>query len=293
MSTATHGGQLTCGRPNGALAPPLLSSHSRDWKGITVELHRFRDVDVVLATPDHVISVHVAGTVNLLQRRGGSSAIKHLTAGDVIVTPAGEPKTWRHSGEAMVIVLRLAPTYVERIALEEGLSRVELQDNFGTRDTCAEQLGKKLLSGLETEGEASQIYVETLANQLALHLLQTYSATQSLAERRAAKLSPFKLQRAIDYIDEHLRDDLTLSSISEALAMSPGHFAHALRQSTGLPPHRYVLERRIERAKSLLRQTELPITEVAQLIGCASHSHFSVLFHRSTGCSPRDYRSGD
>jgi len=293
MSTATHGGQLTCGCPNGALAPPLLSSHSRDWKGITVELHRFRDVDVVLATPDHVISVHVAGTVNLLQRRGGSSAIKHLTAGDVIVTPAGEPKTWRHSGEAMVIVLRLAPTYVERIALEEGLSRVELQDNFGTRDTCAEQLGKKLLSGLETEGEASQIYVETLANQLALHLLQTYSATQSLAERRAAKLSPFKLQRAIDYIDEHLRDDLTLSSISEALAMSPGHFAHAFRQSTGLPPHRYVLERRIERAKSLLRQTELPITEVAQLIGCASHSHFSVLFHRSTGCSPRDYRSGD
>ena len=125
-----------------------------------------------------------------------------------------------------------------------------------------------------------------LANQLALHLLQTYSATQGLAERRAAKLSPFKLQRAIDYIDEHLREDLTLSNISEALAMSPGHFAHAFRQSTGLPPHRYVLERRIERAKSLLRQTELPITEVAHLIGCASHSHFSVLFHRSTGCSP-------
>ena len=85
----------------------------------------------------------------------------------------------------------------------------------------------------------------------------------------------------------------SLPEIAQVLAMSPGHFAHAFRETTGLPPHRYVLERRVERAKSLLRGTNLPIIEIAGRIGCASHSHFSVMFHRMTGQAPRDYRNQD
>jgi len=97
--------------------------------------------------------------------------------------------------------------------------------------------------------------------------------------------------RAIEYIDENLREDLTLPNIAQSVAISAGHFAHAFRQTTGLPPHRFVLERRIERAKTLLRETDLPITEIAQRVGCASHSHFSVMFHRTTGLTPRDFRN--
>jgi AraC family transcriptional regulator len=84
---------------------------------------------------------------------------------------------------------------------------------------------------------------------------------------------------------------LTLSAIADAVALSPGHFAHAFRQATGVAPHRYVLERRVERAKALLRQSDMPITEIADRIGCSSHSHFSVLFHRITGLTPRQFRA--
>ena len=99
------------------------------------------------------------------------------------------------------------------------------------------------------------------------------------------------MRRAIEYIDDNLRGELTLAAIAEAVALSPGHFAHAFRQATGVAPHRYVLERRVERAKMLLRQSDMPITEIAERVGCSSHSHFSVLFHRITGLTPRQFRT--
>jgi len=91
-------------------------------------------------------------------------------------------------------------------------------------------------------------------------------------------------------IDANLRDDMALSELARVVSMSPGHFSHLFRQTVGVPPHRFVLERRIERAKALLRDTELPITEIAQRVGCASHSHLTVMFHRDTGVTPRDFR---
>jgi len=72
--------------------------------------------------------------------------------------------------------------------------------------------------------------------------------------------------------------------------MSAFHFAHLFKQTTGLSPYRYVIELRLERAKSLLRSTELPITEIAQQVGYWNNSHFAVAFHRATGVTPRDFR---
>ena len=73
--------------------------------------------------------------------------------------------------------------------------------------------------------------------------------------------------------------------------MSPYHFAHAFRQTTGLAPHRYVIQRRIERARFLLRETDLSITEIAHQVGYANQSNFSVVFHQLTGQTPRGFRN--
>jgi AraC family transcriptional regulator len=108
-----------------------------------------------------------------------------------------------------------------------------------------------------------------------------------------ARLSPHKLRRAVEYIDDNLKGELTLASIAESVALSPGHFAHAFRQATGVTPHRYVLERRVERAKNLLTHSDMSITEIANCVGCSSPSHFSVLFHRITGVTPREFRKLD
>jgi AraC family transcriptional regulator len=108
-----------------------------------------------------------------------------------------------------------------------------------------------------------------------------------VAEPRAQVVA-IKFQRT-----DHRREsvwDLTVEVIAEALSMSSSHFARAFKQTTGLAPHHYVLERRIEKAKSLLRETDEAIGEIAHQIGFATASHFSVAFQRYMARTPRQYR---
>ncbi len=95
----------------------------------------------------------------------------------------------------------------------------------------------------------------------------------------------------MDYVESNLASDLTLEEIARALAMSAGHFAPAFKNTTGVPPHRYVVERRIgKQAKLLLRESELPIGNLATLVGFSTHSHFCATFQKLVGESPRSFR---
>jgi AraC family transcriptional regulator len=290
-------GQVNAGRTRHASSAlphaPLLSSASRHWDGIVVELHHFDTVDVVVPVREHLVGVHVTGAVTLLQARNGKASVRHLRAGDVTVTPVGEPKRFQHTGENVVLILRLAPDFVQQVAGDEyalNPTRFELQESLGARDPELVAIGNRLLAGLGTEGTPTRMLVESLTVELSIHLLRQYGSAPLSERRPVSRLSPRKLQRVVEYIDANLREDMALDDLAGLHAMSRSHFAHLFRTTTGLPPHRFVLERRIERAKALLRETDLPITEIAAQVGCASHSHLSVLFHREAGITPRDYR---
>lgn len=152
-------------------------------------------------------------------------------------------------------------------------------------------IGRRLLGCLGLEGAAARLRVDTHAHAFALHLATGYAAGPVRTARAPSHLTPRKLRRAIDYIEAHVREEVSLTDLAHELAMSPGHFAHAFKGSTGLAPHRYLVSRRIEIAKGLLRDTDLPITEIAHQVGCGTHSHFSVTFLRLTGSTPRDFRA--
>src|SRR5262249_38145692 len=149
----------------------------------------------------------------------------------------------------------------------------------------------RLWAEYKTDDLASGICAEALANQLAVHLLRNYS-TQSVTALPIAtsKLSPKALQRALDYIEANLSSDLTIAGIANVLSMSVSHFAHGFKSSTGVAPHFYVMERRIEQAKILLGTPGLSVANVAHLCGFSTHSHFSVTFQRLTGKTPTVFR---
>jgi len=278
----------------GAMPDPMLSSRGRGWNGIVVELHGFQDLDAVVQPRDHVIAVHLAGNVTLHRTRQGRTRSKAMAVDDVTITPAGPPTRWRQSAHSLVVLVRLAVDYVRRVAAEECAldpQCVELQGTFGGRDARIADLSRRLLAGLEFEGADSQLYVDMLACDLTIRLLREYTVATANPVWPRAGLSSHKLRKAMEFVDDNLRNDLTLDAIAAAVALSPGHFAHAFRQATGVAPHRYVLERRVKRAKTLLLQSDLPITQIAQLVGCSSHSHFSVLFNRVTGVTPRHFRA--
>src|SRR5689334_8328911 len=293
MSRAHHAGKVDGTRPAPwSHANPILSSAARGWEGINVDVFRSRNVDFVAQYSDHVISIVLRGPFNLLQRRDGRVARATMRGGDIIITPVGEPKLLSHREEAEILKVRIDPGFFDGVVAEAvagppGSSK--LLDNFGTRDAHIESLARALLAEARTEGLASAIYVESLANQLVVRLLRRYSSARKLVED-PTPLARYKLDRATDYINDNLREDLRLRDIARTLSMSPYHFAHVFKQTVGVTPHRYVIERRMEGANSWLRDTSLPIMQVALSVGYSNQSHFSTVFHRHTGRSPRGYR---
>jgi AraC family transcriptional regulator len=94
----------------------------------------------------------------------------------------------------------------------------------------------------------------------------------------------------MEYIHEHLSEDLSLREIAAFLQMSPNYFTSLFKQSTGLSAHQYVIHCRIEKAERLLTKSDLSIVEVAQQVGFQSQSHFVNVFRKQTGMTPKTYR---
>jgi AraC-like DNA-binding protein len=103
-------------------------------------------------------------------------------------------------------------------------------------------------------------------------------------------LAPGITRRISEYIDSHLGENISLDAMAEMAGLSVNHFARAFRQSTGLAPHAYLLQRRIEQAERLLSRTDLPLSQIALAVGFADHSHFARHFRRLTGATPSGAR---
>jgi AraC-like DNA-binding protein len=125
-------------------------------------------------------------------------------------------------------------------------------------------------------------------------MMMTMTPTETPAPSRAARPSVLplaRLRRVTDYIQEHLDEDLRLAQLGSVVYMSPYHFARLFQHSTGLPPHRFVVRTRVDRAIRLLAARELPISRIARLVGFRTPSHFSTVFRRLTGTTPGAYRA--
>lgn len=277
---------------SGTLPAPVLSSAALGWPDIRVEIFRQRAMDVVTQSSAHVITVQLAGTRHIFQRRNGRVSDQVLRPGAVIITPAGEPKQWRHAEQADILVMQLSPDVVDEVAqsiMDGACPGPELRDNFGTCDPFIEQLGQRLVEEARAPDPLSKLFVQSAARQLAIRLLRRHSACA--APLAGMKLTKQKLRAATDFIESHLDEDVTLAAIAGAIGLSPCHFAHAFKEETGVSPHQYVVGRRMERAKALLRETALTVAEIGYRVGYPNQSHFSVAFQKAAGVTPRAYRT--
>jgi AraC family transcriptional regulator len=166
---------------------------------------------------------------------------------------------------------------------------------LGVRDPQIEHAAMSLLSELRSDDLGGRIYAESLANVLAVNLLRHHSSlgrssVRKLEHDRPNGLSKASLRAALDYVGDNLAADLSLAEVSHKVGMSPYHFSRMFKLSTGFSPHQYIMRQRIERAKALLMNTDLPVGTVAQEVGFASPSHFAQQFRRLVGVSPRSFR---
>jgi AraC family transcriptional regulator len=148
-----------------------------------------------------------------------------------------------------------------------------------------------LLAELKQENLGGKLYIESLVNLLAVHLLRQYAAPKSRFIVYESGLSERQILQVVEYINEYLDQDIKLTDLASLLAISESHFSHRFKQSIGITPYQYLLQQRIERAKQLLKQGDCSIADIALMCGFNSHSHLSKQFRQLTGMTPRTYRA--
>lgn len=213
--------------------------------------------------------------------------------GDVSITPVKTPHFARWQSEDSCLQIRIASQFIQSIARETIATPdpLELRLEFQTRDPQLEAIGMMLLAELQQDNLGGKLYIESLVNLLAVHLLRQYAVSKSHFVFYERGLSERQILQVVEYINEHLDQDIKLTDLAALLTISESHFSHRFKQSIGITPYQYLLQQRIERAKQLLKQGDYSIADIALICGFNSHSHLSKQFRQLTGMTPRTYRA--
>jgi AraC family transcriptional regulator len=189
----------------------------------------------------------------------------------------------------------LDPTLVEQVAAETFDLDPARAPVLAVDDLQLPRLRAAMLAvndELTADAAGGPLAVESLANLLAVHLIRKASSPRNAPVRSDGALAPRKLGAVLEYIEEHLDAGLTLGKIAAAAHLSPYHFARQFKGATGLPPHQYVIGRRVERAQQLLEQDDdLSLAAVAGRCGFSDQSQLSNHFKRIVGVTPRQFRT--
>ena len=238
----------------------------------------------------HVIAIQTQGVVQSERRLDGQFRHESIVAGDVCVVPANTRHWIRSAGAQDLLLISFEPTFLQQLDPEViDPDRIEILPHFAKSDPLIYQVGRSLKIALETDPIGNRIYAESLSNTLAAHLVYHYSTkARSLETIRCA--SHPQTQQAIDYIQAHLTEDLSLAAIATSVGLSKFHFAQMFKQTMGISLWQYVVQQRIELAKRLLTQLNLSIIEVSDYLGFSSQSQFTNFFRKHTGINPTQYR---
>ena len=182
-------------------------------------------------------------------------------------------------------LVRQAAAEIGRTDLLDALTYQKLTD------PAVYEIVHMLAEEMRPGGACAAMYSASLAFALLGHVLRGCPPAQQRGADGEAGLSPQRLARSRQYVENRLGGDLAVAELARAVDMSLFHFARAFKQSTGKTPHAYVLERRIAAAQSLVLNTTRPLNEISAELGFSNPSHFSAVFGRLTGTSPSAFRS--
>jgi AraC family transcriptional regulator len=277
-------------------AAPVASSGPLGWSGVRVE--HFRETpDFDLDLPGqthHLLSLYLRPPERMGLWCAGLEWEEVPPPGSILVLPAGHARRAFWRGPTDSVHVHLDPGLVARVAAEAfdlDPDRVELPAIGALSHSELRAAILAFDSELMTGGAGGRLLAESVANVVAVHLIRYFVPADRVARRPRGGLSERKLRAALEYIEEHLDSGLTLDDLAAVAHLSPYHFARMFKTSTGLPPHQYVMTRRIDRAKRLLRDGgDLSLAQVAARSGFWDQGHFARHFKRLVGVTPKNFR---
>jgi AraC family transcriptional regulator len=280
--------------------PVVSSSDGLSWQNVRL-LHvqnSFAELREQVSD-QHCIVLNLGLPLTLTARFAKHHYEGQVNSLDVAILPAGT--SWslpeENSGAGNVLLLFLRPLFVRHAVkdFEPSFKELKVTPQIGFHCQNIRLLAMSLLGELNEVNSTSRLYADSLAVALAMQVARHYSQLKDLHLGHGG-MAPRRLRKAMGLIDDHVAAEkegrVALRCVAREVGMSYFHFSRAFKQSMGVTPTNYIAERRIERAKKLMRETDSPISEIALRSGFSSQSHFTTCFRRVAGITPRTFRKG-
>jgi AraC family transcriptional regulator len=221
----------------------------------------------------------------------GQRRHKRVSAEEICVTPSCQSHAmdWDEAGGSMIIWV--APHFIVEALECAPQVGVSFHERYGTPDVFVQHLANLLRHGNNSGRPISRLKAESTAAVMLAHLSRVDGIAGTELWRKITPIASGRLAQVVDYIESNLNEQLSLAALARIAQMSAFHFARHFKSSTGLTPHQYVMQRRIDRARQMLRDPRLSISDVAFDCGFATQAHLTAVFRKLVGSTPKAYRT--
>jgi AraC family transcriptional regulator len=267
------------------------------WKHISANQLSIPEGEEFSACVDALaLAVHFGAPVNLDWQWGDDKRYIETPVfrGSCHVQPSGVPywSRWLEANSGDMLVILLEKSFLAQVLTDGGgFNLNQLRGQFGVRDRVLESFGQLFQAEVDSGSQANQLYIESLATAIVLHIYRYYSKDDRPIKDPSGGLSKSLLKEIHEYINENLSENVSLVELAALAKMSTSHFSRLFKQTFEQSPYQYITHCRIERAKKLLSQVDVRIADIPQQVGFYDQSQFTNAFRKSVGVTPKKYRS--
>lgn len=270
--------------------PQIVTTQQFDWPSLRLEAgtNNVTAVDEA-AGLHHYVSLNVDDRPVTLEVKGEQGDFRRvvLRRGAAWICPADDLVSVRLNSNFRYVRMSIDPVYFDRVVTAEPDAQpVQLRRSYGIVEPQIAHIAGALVAESDAGNPGGLAFVEALATGLSHELALHAGVRKPVMPRLRGGLSTVAKRRTLELIDAKLDSNLSVEFLASEVTLSPAHFARAFRETFGLPPHRYLLHLRLERARRMLDAENAVLADVAQRAGFADQAHFTRFFKREYGVTP-------